>query len=159
MALRLPSARTRVWARGLLPRQRPLLIAGSLSLLLSAAGSHAENPSPGGLTPPAPVSFKSQIQPIFDANCVVCHQSGGAQEGLILEDGKAYANLIGKLSRQADMLLVSPGSFEASYLFHKIAGTHVATHGRGARMPLGGQLDARDIDVVRDWILAGAKDN
>ena len=99
------------------------------------------------------------MQPIFDANCVVCHQSASAQEGLVLEDGKAYANVVGQHSHQANMALITPGSAENSYLLHKISGTQAAAHGNGARMPLGGQLDSSDIDIVRAWIVAGAQDN
>ena len=116
---------------------------------------------PSGAAPSSapPVSFRRQVQPIFDANCVVCHQSASAQEGLVLEDGKAYANLVGQHSHQANMALITPGSAENSYLLHKIAGTQAAAHGSGSRMPLGGQLDASDIDIVRAWVLAGAQDN
>jgi mono/diheme cytochrome c family protein len=105
------------------------------------------------------VSFRGQIQPIFDANCVVCHQSASAQEGLILEDGKAHANLVGQQSRQAAMALVTPGSEKNSYLLYKIGGTQAAVHGRGSRMPLGGQLSAADIDILRAWVVEGAQDN
>jgi mono/diheme cytochrome c family protein len=107
----------------------------------------------------AAISFRKQVQPIFDANCVVCHQSGGAQAGLVLEDGKAYANLVEQRSHESPMALVKPGSAENSYLLHKINGTQAAAHGDGARMPLGGQLDSSDIDIVRAWIIAGALDN
>jgi mono/diheme cytochrome c family protein len=107
----------------------------------------------------AAISFRKQVQPIFDANCVVCHQSGGAQAGLVLEDGKAYANLVEQRSHESPMALVTPGSAENSYLLHKISGTQAAAHGDGARMPLGGQLDSSDIDIVRAWIVAGAQDN
>ena len=119
-----------------------------MSVATLAAGSAA-----------APISFRKQVQPIFDANCVVCHQIGGAQAGLVLEDGKAYANLVEQRSHQSPMALVTPGSAENSYLFHKISGTQAAAHGEGARMPLGGQLDSSDIDIVRAWIVAGAQDN
>jgi mono/diheme cytochrome c family protein len=105
------------------------------------------------------VSFKMQVQPIFDANCVVCHQTGGAQEDLVLEEGKSYANLVGKPSHQAPLMLVTPGSLDSSYLLRKLAGTHIAANGRGARMPLAGQLDAQEIAIIAAWVAAGAKDN
>ena len=115
----------------------------------------------GGITPPssARISFRGQVQPIFDANCVVCHQSASAQEGLVLEDGTAHANLVGQQSRQAVMALVTPGSERNSYLLYKIEGTQATVHGGGSRMPLGGQLSATDIDILRAWVVEGAQDN
>ncbi len=105
------------------------------------------------------ISFKKQIQPIFDANCVACHQSGSAQEGLVLEEGKAYASLIRKPSHQANMALILPGSPQESYLLHKADGSQVSVHGRGERMPLGGKLDPQELELLRAWVAAGAENN
>lgn len=134
------------------------VIAFTATVLAHPAPTAAQSSGAAPSSAP-PVSFRRQVQPIFDANCVVCHQSASAQEGLVLEDGKAYANVVGQHSHQANMALITPGSAENSYLLHKIAGTQAAAHGGGSRMPLGGQLDASDIDIVRAWVLAGAQDN
>ncbi len=132
----------------------PLLL---LSTLPAAAPLHAAGV--GGDDAGASISFKKQIQPIFDANCVACHQSGSAQEGLVLEEGKAYANLIRKPSHQANMALISPGSPQESYLLHKVGGSQASAHGRGERMPLGGKLDPQELDLLRAWVAAGAENN
>lgn len=105
------------------------------------------------------VSFRSDVQPIFDANCVVCHQGVGAPEGLILEDGKAFSNIVSRPSRQAPLPLIAPGSSESSYLLHKLAGTQISAHGRGERMPLGSDLSQADFVTIQEWVLAGAKNN
>jgi mono/diheme cytochrome c family protein len=124
-------------------------------LALSYAPGHAA----AQVTSAPPISFENDIQPIFDANCVVCHQSGSAQEGLDLEDGQAYASLVNKPSHQAPIPLVSPRSEQSSYLLHKLAGTQVAAHGRGERMPLGSELDVQETAKIRSWVLGGAYDN
>jgi mono/diheme cytochrome c family protein len=130
------------------------------AIVTAAACPHVMSAqTPTAIGAAAPISFHKQVQPIFDANCVVCHQTGGAQAGLVLEDGKAYANLVEQRSHESPMALVTPGSSENSYLIHKINGTQAAAHGNGARMPLGGQLDSSDIDIVRGWIAAGAPNN
>jgi mono/diheme cytochrome c family protein len=98
-------------------------------------------------------SLSLQVQPIFDANCVACHQAGAAQQGLVLESGIAFRN-VNKRSSEAALNLIEAGKPEASYLFQKLNGT-----GQGARMPLGGALDAADIDTIRLWILGGAKND
>jgi hypothetical protein len=105
------------------------------------------------------VSFRSDVQPIFDANCVVCHQGVGAPEGLILEDGKAFSSIVSRPSRQAPLPLIAPGSSESSYLLRKLAGTQISARGRGERMPLGSDLSQADFATIQEWVLAGAKDN
>jgi hypothetical protein len=105
------------------------------------------------------VSFRSDVQPIFDANCVVCHQGVGAPEGLILEDGTAFLNIVNRPSRQAPLPLITPGSSESSYLLHKLAGTQISAQGRGERMPLGSDLNQADFAIIQEWVLAGAKNN
>jgi len=115
---------------------------------------HVEASAQGAASP----SFSRSVQPIFDANCVACHQPGAAQQGLDLESAVAYAN-VGKRSTEASMNLIEPGSPDASYLLRKVYGTHLKANGQGARMPLGGALDASDIETIRQWILGGAKNN
>ncbi len=139
--------------------KKALVAAGGVLLAFCAANLAAEFHAAEATESGTQVSFKRQIQPIFDANCVICHQNASAQEGLVLEDGKAYAYIVGKPSHEANMLLVSPRSAESSYLLRKIDGTHIAAHGRGERMPLGEQLDPNDIITVRNWIEAGAENN
>ena len=103
-------------------------------------------------------SFSRQVQPIFDANCVACHQTGAAQQGLVLESSASYA-IVGKRSSEAPMGLVVPGAPDASYLLQKVKGTQLKANGRGDRMPLGGMLEEGDVETIRRWILGGAKNN
>jgi hypothetical protein len=50
-----------------------------------------------------------------------------------------------------------PGNPDQSYLYKKITGAPDIV---GSRMPLaGGPLSAADIDLVRQWIQAGAPNN
>jgi hypothetical protein len=104
-------------------------------------------------------SFKSDVQPIFDANCVSCHQAGSAQQNLVLESGTSYAAIVDHPSAESSLLLITPGAPQSSYVFAKVSGTHLASGGKGARMPLGGTLPAGDIETIRAWIAAGAKND
>src|SRR5258708_4394701 len=108
---------------------------------------------------PVNVSFKMQVQPIFNDYCVTCHQQGSAQGGLVLEEGYAYAKLVGRLSGEAKLALVTPGVPSEGYLLHKLNGSQISVGGNGARMPLAGELDTPSIDLIRAWITGGAKDN
>src|ERR1700675_1663136 len=67
-------------------------------------------------------SLSRQVQPIFDANCVACHQAGAAQQGLVLESGIAFRN-VGKRSSEAALNLIEAGKPDASYLLQKLNGT------------------------------------
>ncbi len=107
----------------------------------------------------ADVKFASTVQPIFDANCVACHQSGAAQQGLNLESGRAQAAIVNHRSAVVDRVLVVPGSPASSYLLLKVLGTHGEVGGKGVRMPMTGDLTSADIQSLRDWIAAGAKDD
>jgi mono/diheme cytochrome c family protein len=107
----------------------------------------------------ADVRFASTVQPIFDANCVSCHQSGAAQQGLNLESGSSYAAIVNHRSTVVDRALVVPGSPGGSYLLLKVLGTQGEVGGKGVRMPMGGDLTAADIQSLRDWIAAGAKND
>src|SRR5882762_2535510 len=120
----------------------------ALSCLVIAmvASAQVEASAQGAASP----SLSRQVQPIFDANCVACHQAGAAQQGLVLESGVAHAN-VGKRSAEAAMNLIEPGSPDASYLFQKLNGTHLKANGQGERMPLGAALEASDIDTIRLW--------
>ena len=55
----------------------------------------------------------------------------------ILNDLEGWANLAGN---QSDLLIVVPGDHQSSYLYHKVAGTHMDTpaNGSGLIMPMGG---------------------
>ena len=124
-----------------------------------AVGAEAAVPVAGATDPGKPVSFKADLQPILDENCVACHQTGAAQQGLILEDGRAFAAIVNVPSREAKMALVTPGAPDSSYLLHKLEGSHLGVGGTGARMPLGLPIDAAKAMAVRKWIEEGAKDN
>jgi mono/diheme cytochrome c family protein len=116
-----------------------------------------------GVAPAAkagPPSFSSTVQPIFTDNCVACHQTGSAQQGLVLEDGEAFAHLAGRKSSEAPMSLVTPRQPEQSYLIRKLEGTHLSAGGAGERMPMGGApLSAAELEAIRQWVAAGAQNN
>src|ERR1700756_5156701 len=99
-------------------------------------------------------SFKDNVQPIFDANCVSCHQAGAAPQGLVLESGKSYMAIVGRPSTESRLKLVVPSEPNSSYVLAKVTGSQVASGGKGERMPLGSTLPAEDIETIRAWIAA-----
>jgi mono/diheme cytochrome c family protein len=101
-----------------------------------------------------PVNYATQVQPIFTNNCASCHSGGGAPQGLQLDAGSSYADLVNVASSEVPSLKrVKPGDDDNSYLVHKIEGTQSV----GSRMPLGGPaLSATSIALIRRWIAEGA---
>lgn len=108
------------------------------------------------------VSFSSQIQPIFDARCTVCHAPGRSADlqGIPhdLRAGSAYDDLVNQPSVQrGDLTLVVPGDPDSSLLFLVVSTESPPV---GSPMPLGGpSLSENQIELIRQWIVQGAENN
>ena len=89
---------------------------------------------------------------------VGCHAGPNPQQGQNLEGANAYANIVNVPSTEMPSLKrVMPGDAANSYLFMKITGAPGII---GSQMPLaGGPLTAGDIELIRQWINAGAPNN
>ncbi len=101
-----------------------------------------------------PVDYPSQVQPIFDANCVGCHFTGGDAPDLTA--GSSYAALVNGIASCAGVTLVVPGDSAGSYLVAKVSpdGTLPAC---GDKMPPGtAGLSQSQVDVITAWIDQGA---
>lgn len=114
-----------------------------------------------GETGSGAVSYTMDIQPIWDANCVVgCHTAGGSGDltgMLILTPDMSYAELVGPMSTEALALkLVEGGNPDNSYLWHKLNGTFQDVGGNGAMMPLTGMLSPTQLGTIEAWIDGGA---
>jgi hypothetical protein len=109
---------------------------------------------------PAP-TFSADIEPIFARNCTTagCH-APPVEAGLDLSPGVAWGQLVDVPSTQAPtMARVVPGDAEASYLYRKLANTHVEAGGSGTLMPPGFGLANNEVAIVAAWIEAGALDD
>lgn len=88
-------------------------------------------------------------------DCVSCHV--GEPPVLTLDEG-LLERLLDNSLQQPAMPYVTPGDVEQSYLWHKLAGTHLQIGGYGERMPLMSMFyDSEEMDLVRAWIEGGAK--
>lgn len=96
-----------------------------------------------------PAAFtKAEVQTLFDARCLPCH-TGTSSAGLKLA-GDFTTTTVGIASTELPtMKRIEAGSRAKSYLFHKIAGTHLAAGGNGLRMPRNGPPYLSDADVER----------
>ncbi len=100
------------------------------------------------VAPPMPVSFTSDLLPLFGIRgCISCH---GGTNGLFL--GSRAALLEGN-SVHGPVVIRRNGP--ASLIVKKVRGTA----GFGERMPPGGQLTEEEILLISDWIDQGTRDN
>jgi len=102
----------------------------------------------------AAVSYSRDVQPILQANCLSCHQEGGAGYEA---SGFSMATYDGLLKGTNAGAMVIPGDSEGSNLI-------VLMEGRAdpsISMPHGKKdpVAKKDIETIRRWIDQGAKKN
>jgi hypothetical protein len=104
---------------------------------------------------PAPFSFASQIQPIFNGNCANCHITSSSG-GLNLATGSSRNNLVDVQAQSNCIMLkrVLPSDATHSVLYLKLSSSSC-----GSQMPLVGSLSQAEINLIRDWINQGASNN
>ena len=117
----------------------------STSVLLASGlfgSGEAESKSTAG------VSFSQDIQPLLQRSCQGCHQPSSRQGGL---DVTNFENL--RTGGQHGATFVTGAPDRSLILAH-------LTGDREPRMPLGlPPLDASDIELFRNWIASGARDD
>ncbi|MCB9540636.1 MAG: lamin tail domain-containing protein, partial [Myxococcales bacterium] len=95
----------------------------------------------------------AQMQALVDDRCAGCHTNGGMSGTMTLDD--IFVGAVGVPSFEAEGLdRIEPGDHMASYLWHKLNGTHLDVGGEGLRMPRSGPpyLTDAQIERVGLWI-------
>ncbi|PTL85763.1 Ig-like domain-containing protein [Vitiosangium sp. GDMCC 1.1324] len=113
-------------------------------------------------------TYANDIQPIWNTQCILCHNSSsGTRGGLNLDEGKSYASIVnvgaagtGPASCGASGLKrVTPNEPDNSLIVLKLTDNPPC----GGRMPQGnpGYFDEHpgELTRIRSWILAGALNN
>jgi methionine-rich copper-binding protein CopC len=147
-------------------RRASLALAGATVLLASCTpgdgvglDANGRPPAESGAGQPPVTSdanaFRVIQDTIFTPVCTACHAGASAPMGLRLDSANAYAMLVNVPSAQVSSLRrINPGDPTNSYLLQKVEGRAAV----GSRMPLGGgALPQASIDLLRNWIAAGAK--
>ena len=96
--------------------------------------------------PSGPPSFADEILPLFESECNMCHGSAGGW------DGTSYETVMNSGDHGPAVI---PGDVENSLLAQKMLDQQET----GTVMPPSGMLSQADIQLVLDWIRAGAPDN
>ncbi len=93
-----------------------------------------------------PPSFGADVLPILARECVLCHGVAGGWDASSFE---------AVMTTGDHAPVVIPGDAEGSLLAHKLLGTQE----QGAIMPPSGALSSAQIQIILDWITAGALDD
>ncbi len=107
----------------------------------------------GGIAP----TFTNVWTTILEVKgCTGCHGTGGSGKLSMPDKCSAWTNLReqkaqGAACGSSGLTRVVPGDPNASLLVQKVEGPSC-----GSKMPIGGSLDATQINLVRAWIAAGA---
>lgn len=96
------------------------------------------------------VSYYKQIRPIFQAHCQGCHQPAKASGKYVMTE---FAQLVA--GGESASAAVVPGKPEKSYLIDQIT----VTDGAAAMPKDKPPLATADIDLIKTWIVQGAKDD
>lgn len=92
---------------------------------------------------PQNISFQEQVQPIFNQNCIACHNGNLEPD---LSSGNSFTALLGGG-------FVIPSDSGNSILYNSLIGQGVS------QMPPGGAISQTNINIVKQWINEGALDN
>lgn len=125
-----------------------------------AAGNQDTNTVEVQGTTRATLSFSRDVEPILDGTCarMGCHTGVNPAEELDLRAGRAHAALVGVTAVQCgdSRARVAPGNPDSSYLIDKLTGVDLCA---GTAMPKGSPLARAEIQLIRDWVAAGARDD
>jgi mono/diheme cytochrome c family protein len=142
------------WGAILTSEQIQQLVDFIEQLPVDEAVTPAETPS-GEATaepteePAAPeVSFAGNVLPIFENRCIDCHGSDGGW------DSSSYESV---MTTGDNAPVVIPGDVDGSLLAHKLLGTQ--EEGKEMPPPPIKPLTDEMIQLILDWIAAGAPDN
>jgi len=104
--------------------------------------------------PSDPISYSTQVQPIFSASCSGsgCH-IGSSTSGVSLG---SHASVLASRGTQYGGLIVFPGNSSGSPIIDKVGNSPDF----GSRMPLTGSLlSSAQISTIAAWIDEGAQNN
>jgi hypothetical protein len=125
--------------------------------VLTTAHVNGEIRGQFALDPPTLSTLQASI---FGAICSTCHTGvGSSLPGVqnLTTASSTYAATVNAASlEQSALVRIRPFDPDNSYLVRKIEGDPSIT---GSRMPLGGQLTQIQIDQIRAWAAAGARNN
>lgn len=116
----------------------------SAAVLIGCTDQGTNNSNP--VVPEGDPTWNDNVGPLLWTNCSGCHSDATRQSGFSIEH---YAEVISDTTTSGNPPVV-PGNPEASELYLRLTGDGFT------KMPLLGSLSDSEIQLVYDWIEAGA---
>jgi hypothetical protein len=143
-----------------------VLVVGSTMGLSRTAGAETSPPAAtvktASVQAPAAtgeVSFKRDVLPLLVQRCGYCHMREDRHGYLTIDSELAYLSLVNVPAMSyPQMKRVEPGKPDKSFLIYKMTGEHTRLGAEGRAMP-SWPLPPEYIDLLRQWIKQGARDN
>ena len=116
-------------------------------------GGTSDANAPADAAPVGPAAFtKAEIQTLVDDRCSPCH-TDFASGGMSLANDFTTNTVEIASTQVPSMKRIKKGDHGASYLWHKVNGTHTTVGGTGVRMPKNGAaLSAIELDRLAKYI-------
>jgi len=139
---------------GLQPIQTPLAPASATETMTQPTQSPVPTETfviiptvtePPSTQAPSEVSFTNNIMPIFERSCIECHGGEKTKEGL---DLKTYESL---MAGSFNGSVIEAGNAQNSFLVEQIV--------NGEMPKRGAKLSKMEIQIIIDWVNAGALNN
>ncbi len=130
------------------------VILAAVIAVAAGCSDHGTDPAAPDRNTPTVISYAADIQPIWTANCIVCHGVGG-NGGLDLRSPDSHGRLVGIAATGYVGVRIAADEPDQSVLYRKLTGAG----GVGGFMPPTGMLGPTEIETVRRWIVEGALDN
>jgi mono/diheme cytochrome c family protein len=105
----------------------------------------APTEAPAEEAPVSTISFATDVLPIIESRCVNCHGGKRVEEGLYL---RTYDEILAGSDHGA---VVIPGDVEGSLLVELVANQEMPKRGP--------KLTPAQIQIISDWVAAGAANN
>lgn len=136
-----------------------LIIAAGVAVS-GCSSDNDDNDSDNDSTDEVRASLASIQEKVFTPQCILCHSGDAPAASMSLEDGASFAALVDVQATNAPNVRVVSGDSATSFLIRKLRGTDLSDS-EGSRMPLNGPPFVEDsvVDVIAEWIDAGAADN
>ncbi|MEO6809409.1 MAG: c-type cytochrome domain-containing protein [Isosphaeraceae bacterium] len=135
-------ATNRTWGMG-------IAVLAALTMAPSAMAGAEEKPA-ADAPQVKPVSFDTQVRPIFQAHCQGCHQPAKAGGGYVMT---AFDRLLS--GGESEVAAVVPKDLDASFLIEQIT----PEDGKAAMPKDKPPLSLPEIETIRLWIAQGAVDD
>jgi cytochrome c len=121
------------------------IVFALLTVLLAACGASATPVQPAKTSSAATVSFVNDVMPILQSRCFNCHGGQNARNGL------SFASYDTLMAGSNNGAVIIPGNPANSLLIQLV---------QEGEMPKGGpKLTPEQVQILIDWITAGAPNN